>query len=166
MRARACVSSTRRERTPSPRPIMLPGPPLVPSSVLTPAGRPRKSMGCTHEYWTNPRFEGEPRLVRIDRQVALNLGFFNFGGMNASSLPMTPAEFNKAISVRWTGNLIVPLTGDYTLSLTNLGTARLYLDDQLLINDPGVTLETRSVKLFLSSFPTIRSAYRVRGRPA
>ena len=131
---------------------MLPGPPLVPSSVLTPAGESREVNGLHAQYWTNPGFEGEPGLVRIDRQVALNLGFFNFGGMNASSLPITPAEFNKAISVRWTGNLIVPVTGDYTLSLTNLGTARLYLDEQLLINDPGVTLETRSVKLVLRAF--------------
>jgi len=131
---------------------MLPGPPLVPSSVLTPAGESREVNGLHAQYWTNPGFEGEPRLVRIDRQVALNLGFFNFGGMNASSLPTTSAEFNKAISVRWTGNLIVTLTGDYTLSLTNLGTARLYLDERLLINDPGVTLETRSVKLFLRAF--------------
>ena len=131
---------------------MLPGPPLVPSSVLTPSGSSPIVNGLHAEYWTNPGFEGEPKLVRIDRQVALNLGFFNFGGMNASSLPITPAEFNNAISVRWTGNLIVPVTGDYTLSLTNLGTARLYLDDRLLINDPGVTLETRSVKLALRAF--------------
>ena len=128
---------------------LLPGPPLVPSSVLTPAGSSPEVNGLHAEYWTNTAFEGEPGLVRVDRQVALNLGFFNFGGMNASSLPTTPEEFNKAISVRWTGNLIVPFTGDYTLSLTNLGTARLFLDDRLLINDPGVTLETRSVTLQL-----------------
>jgi beta-glucosidase len=128
---------------------LLPGPPLVPSSVLTPAGSSPEVNGLHAEYWTNTAFEGEPGLVRVDRQVALNLGFFNFGGMNASSLPTTPEEFNKAISVRWTGNLIVPFTGDYTFSLTNLGTARLFLDDRLLINDPGVTLETRSVTLQL-----------------
>src|SRR5205823_10867502 len=65
---------------------LLPGPPLVPSSILTPAGSGPEVHGLYAEYWTNTRFEGEPRLVRTERQVALNLGFFNFGLFNASSL--------------------------------------------------------------------------------
>ena len=127
---------------------LLPGPPLVPSSILTPAGSGPEVHGLYAEYWTNTRFEGEPRLVRTDRQVALNLGFFNFGLFNASSLK-TPEEFNNAISVRWRGSLTAPATDEYTLSLTHLGTARLYLDGQLLIDDPGITLGTRSVTLQL-----------------
>src|SRR5712691_4854671 len=127
---------------------LLPGPPLVPSSILTPAGSGPQVHGLHAKYWTNTRFEGEPKLVRTDRQVALNLGFFNYSIFNASSL-RTPEEFNNAISVRWTGSLSGPVTGEYTLSLTHLGTARLYLDGQLLIDDPGITLETRSVRLHL-----------------
>ena len=65
---------------------LLPGPPLVPSSVLTPAGSGPEVHGLHAEYWTNTRFEGEPHLVRTDRQVALNLGFFNYSIFNASSL--------------------------------------------------------------------------------
>ncbi len=127
---------------------LLPGPPLLPSSVLTPAGSGPEVHGLHAEYWTNTRFEGEPRLVRTDRQVALNLGFFNFGLFNASPLK-TPEEFNNAISVRWTGSLTAPVTGEYTLSLTHLGTARLLLDGRLLIDDPGITLGTQSVTLQL-----------------
>jgi len=127
---------------------LLPGPPLVPSSVLTPASSSSEVHGLHAEYWTNTRFEGEPELVRTDRQVALNLGFFNYTIFNASSLK-TPEEFNNAISVRWTGSLTAPVTGEYTLSLTHLGTARLYLDGRLLIDDPGITLETQSVTLHL-----------------
>lgn len=124
---------------------LLPGLPFVPSSVLTPGDSSSQQHGLYAEYWTNPHFEGEPQLVRIDRQVALNLGFFNFGGMNASSLPEIPGEFNSVMSARWTGNLIVPTTGDYTLSLTHLGTTRLFLDGELLIDDPGITLQMQSV---------------------
>ncbi|HEX6553211.1 MAG TPA: glycoside hydrolase family 3 C-terminal domain-containing protein [Ktedonobacteraceae bacterium] len=127
---------------------LLPGPPLVPSSVLTPVGSGPEVHGLYAEYWTNTRFEGEPQLVRTDRQVALNLGFFNFGLFNASSLK-TPEEFNNAISVRWRGSLTAPVSGEYTLSLTHLGTTRLFLDDRLLIDDPGITLGTRSVTLQL-----------------
>ncbi len=125
---------------------LLPGPPLVPSSVLIPAGSGPEAHGLHAQYWTNTRFEGEPRLVRTDRQVALNLGFFNYSIFNASSLT-TPEEFNNAISVRWTGSLSAPTTGNYTLSLTHLGTARLFLDGQMLIDDPGITLTTQSVTL-------------------
>src|SRR6266536_4810063 len=130
---------------------LLPGPPLVPSSVLTPAGSGPQVHGLHAEYWTNTRFEGEPGLVRTDRQVNLNLGFFNYSIFNASSL-RTPEEFNNAISGRWTGSFSAPVTGEYTLSLTQLGTARLYLDGQLLIDDPGVTLQTQSVTLSLEAF--------------
>jgi beta-glucosidase len=125
---------------------LLPGPPLVPSSVLTPAGSGSDARGLRAEYWANTRFEGEPKLVRTDRQVALNLGFFNYSMFNASSLK-TPEEFNNAISVRWTGNLTAPVSGEYILSLSHLGTARLYLDGQLLIDDPGITFATQSVRL-------------------
>jgi beta-glucosidase len=127
---------------------LLPGPPLVPSSILTPAGSGPEVHGLYAEYWTNTRFEGEPSLVRTDRQVALNLGFFNYSIFNASSLT-PPQEFNNAISVRWTGNLTALATGEYTLSLTHLGTARLFLDGRLLIDDAGSTLGTQSVTLQL-----------------
>ena len=127
---------------------LLPGPPLVPSSVLTPTGSGPEVHGLHAEYWTNTHFEGEPKLVRTDRQVALNLGFFNYSIFNASSLT-TPEEFNNAISVRWTGSITAPTTGEYTLSLTHLGTARLFLDGRLLIDDPGSTLGTQSVTLQL-----------------
>jgi beta-glucosidase len=127
---------------------LLPGPPAVPSSVLTPTDSGSEVHGLLAEYWTNIRFEGEPTLIRIDRQVDLNLGFFNYSIFNASSLT-TPPELTNAISVRWTGGITVPTPGNYTLSLTHLGTARLYLDGQLLIEGPGVTLETQSVTMHL-----------------
>ena len=119
---------------------LLPGPPLVPSSLLTPPGSGFELQGLRAEYWTNARFEGEPRLVRTDRQVGLNLGLFNFLILNASSLPQVPEDLNNTMSVRWTGSLTVPATGDYILSLTHLGTARLYLGGQLLVDDPGLSL--------------------------
>src|SRR5258708_9585245 len=125
---------------------LLPGPPPVPSSVLTPTDSGSEVRGLHAEYWTNTRFEGEPALVRIDRQVDLNLGFFNYSTFNASSLTIPPG-LNNAISVRWTGRITPPPTGNYTLSLTHLGTARLYLGGQLLIEDPGITLGTRSLTM-------------------
>src|SRR5207248_1327035 len=42
-----------------------------------------------------------------------------------------------------------PVSGEYTLSLTHLGTARLFLDGQMLIDDAGSTLRIQSVTLEL-----------------
>src|SRR5260221_4577808 len=111
---------------------LLPGLPLVPSSVLRPNGTSPQTRGLQAEYWTNPRFEGEPGLVRTDRQVGLNLGLFNFAMANASSLPPLSEDFNNAMSVRWTGSLTAPATGNYTLSLTHLGKGRRFLHCQRL----------------------------------
>ena len=128
---------------------LLPGPPLVPSSVLTPGDSGLHLHGLHAQYWTNTHFEGEPSLVRTDQLIALNLGFFNFIGQGSFSLPLTPPSLNNAMSLRWTGSLTVFVTGDYTLALTHLGTARLFLDAQLLIEDTGITLETHVVTLSL-----------------
>src|SRR5260370_896218 len=78
---------------------LLPGPPPVPSSVLAPADSGSEVRGLHAEYWMNTRFEGEPTLVRIDRQGDLNLGFFNYSTFNASSRA-TPPWLNNAISSR------------------------------------------------------------------
>jgi len=126
---------------------LLPGLPLVPSSVLTPTDAPPDLHGLHAEYWTNTSFEGEPRLVRVDRQVGLNLGLFNAGILNACSLPPVPEEFNNMMSVRWTGSLTAPATGSYTFSLIHLGTIRFFVDGRVLIDDPGISLQTQSVML-------------------
>lgn len=88
---------------------IFPGPDAVPSSLLKTNG---DKIGLSGEYWTNDDFEGTPTLVRIDRQVNMNLGFYNFEGFNAQSpkLPATPGDFNNKMSTRWTGNLVAPKT--------------------------------------------------------
>ncbi|WP_339217410.1 glycoside hydrolase family 3 C-terminal domain-containing protein [Ornithinibacillus sp. FSL M8-0202] len=121
---------------------ILPGPSAVPSSLLSPFDSDQN--GLTAEYWNNINFEGEPSLVRTDNQVNLNLGFYNYEGFNAQSpkLETTPGDFNSEMSARWTGQFIVPETGDYTLSLSSLGTGKLYIDDTLVIDNESKKLTT------------------------
>jgi beta-glucosidase len=114
---------------------LLPGPPAVPSSVLTPTGAAPGVRGLRAQYWTNTSFQGAPALVRTDRQAALNLGvLFALPSFHASELRWPPELVGNPISVRWTGTITAPATGDYTLSLTSLGRARLYLDGALVID--------------------------------
>jgi beta-glucosidase len=116
--------------------VLLPGPPAVPSAVLTPAGPAPAEHGLLAEYWANPDLAGEPALVRTEPRAEMNRGFFDLPGLNAASpkLTPTPADLPGRMSVRWSGQLTPPTTGDYTLSLTSLGRARLTLDQQVLIN--------------------------------
>ncbi len=76
----------------------------VPENVLTSGGQD----GLKGEYFANAEFGGKPVLTRTDRQIDFDWN----GASPAAGLPM------KAFSVRWTGKLVPPAPGDYTLSLT------------------------------------------------
>ena len=114
---------------------LLPGPDPVPSGLLSPGGD-AEQPGLRAQYWNNPTFSGDPFLERVDPQIDLNLGFFNFEGFNAASarVDKLPVDLNGQTSVRWTGDLSVPADGTYTMSVTALGAFELSLDDRVLIS--------------------------------
>ena len=134
---------------------MLPGPQPVPASVLTPPPGGPGVEGLLAEYWDNPTFEGDPVLTRTEPHVDLNFGFFVFSGFNAGSpnLPPIPvpsiAGQGARPSVRWTGTLTAPATGNYVLALTSLGTSRLVLDGQEALANFGTDLTPVSTTVAL-----------------
>lgn len=136
MRAGAGVNVKHAEGTDPVTPAhLLPGPIPVPSSVLAPAGGEPGEHGLHAEYWLNPQFQGQPEVVRVDRQIAVAMGFFNFPGFNASSQPGLPFPFaTMPFSARWTGAVNPPVTGNYVFTLTSRGRGWVYLDDQLIID--------------------------------
>ncbi|MCA9875007.1 MAG: glycoside hydrolase family 3 C-terminal domain-containing protein, partial [Anaerolineales bacterium] len=120
---------------------LLPGLPAVPSDYFTQSEDGLEIQGVQAEYWTNLDFAGEPELVRVESRIELNQGFFDImPGLSVASpkLPAAPLPMNfgapKQLSARWRGTLTPPVSGSYTLSLTALGTARLTLNGQLLID--------------------------------
>ena len=121
----------------------LPGPPPVPSGVLT---------GLTAEYRTGiNNFAGTPALARSELQVNLRTGI-SADTINTSQVPGIGAELAaQPISVRWTGTLVPPSTGAYTLSLTHLGTARLFLNDQEVITGPVAPFGTQEATVNLTA---------------
>lgn len=113
---------------------LLPGLPALPSDFFTQAGG--DGRGLTAQYWDNLAWFGEPQITRVEPRAELNYGFFDlFPGLGVSSPRALgkPAGLAHPFSTRWSGRLTVPASGDYRLSLTALGSARLYLDGQLLI---------------------------------
>ena len=112
---------------------MLPGPPAVPSSVLTPAAGP--GAGLTAEFFSRTDFSG-PILTRTEPQVTFDLGLLTsvFPGLAPSQLPPPPAGSQ---AVRYTGSITPPAAGEYSFALTGFGDGRAYLNDQLIIDMTG-----------------------------
>lgn len=117
---------------------LLPGLPSIPSCVVMPKGEAADARGWHAEYWANPTFEGAPQVAQTEPQVEMNRGFFDLPGLEPISPKRAPvaADLGIHLSARWTGRLIAPASGDYTLSLTCLGSGWLYLDDQRIIQAP------------------------------
>ena len=99
---------------------------LVSSAVLkTPDG----ARGIQAEYFDNPDFRGEPKLRRAESRV-------NFD-MNAGDPAVVAAIGQGKYSIRWSGMLTPPASGEYVLtartSIWNRdGKVRLFLDDKEL----------------------------------
>jgi beta-glucosidase len=81
--------------------------------------------GLQGEYFDNPRLEGSPRLVRIDRQV-------EFGWTLNSPAPGIPFDW---YSVRWTGTLTLPPGVVRRIGVVGNDGYRLFLDGRLLIDN-------------------------------
>jgi beta-glucosidase len=94
----------------------------VPSTALrTPDGA---QPGLEGEYFANPSLSGVPVLRRIDSAID-----FDF------AVAPAPQMARENFSVRWTGKLVPPATGEYRLGATADDGVRIYLDGVLLAED-------------------------------
>jgi beta-glucosidase len=99
--------------------------------VTTPSGE----VGLKGEYFGNEDLKGEPALVRTDKQVDFQWGEGSF----ANGQPV------DHFSERWTGYFIPKTEDDYRFYTSADDGVRLYLDDEVAINDwkrHGETLNT------------------------
>lgn len=81
--------------------------------------------GLTGFYFDNPRLEGAPKVVRTDEGVDFRWTLY-------APDPSLPYDW---FSVRWTGYLQAPETGTFRIGLEGNDGFRLYLDDQLVIDN-------------------------------
>ncbi|WP_101523251.1 beta-glucosidase [Nocardioides houyundeii] len=133
---------------------VLPGPPAVQSSVLTPSGG--AGAGLTAQYFANPDFSGQPFIQRTDPQVNIRTGLSALIETFDEHTRLDPGPVPSPLlvqpgSVRWTGTLRPVASGRYTLSLTHLGAATLYLSGERVLNDPGTTLNVQRVPVDLTA---------------
>jgi beta-glucosidase len=89
--------------------------------VTSPGGQP----GLRGDYFNNQELQGPPAMVRTDQHIAFKWGEDSYteGG---------PLDH---FSIRWTGYFIPKTTGDYKFYSSADDGVRLYLDDQLVIDD-------------------------------
>src|SRR5437667_6839927 len=97
---------------------------VIPSEYLRTSG-PNSQPGLNAEYFANINFSAAPVLKRVDASV-------DFEWNNVSPGPGVPAG---NYSVRWSGELVAPVDGDYRLGASTDGGYRLYLDGKKIIDD-------------------------------
>lgn len=103
----------------------------IPETVLRTDGRP----GLKGEYFDNADFDGRPRITRVDRTIDFDWDHV------APARVLDPNHY----AARWTGELIPPGAGDYTLVVhvdrcfdcRGHDPVRLYVDGKKLIDSDG-----------------------------
>jgi beta-glucosidase len=96
---------------------------VVSSSVLTPPAG--SGHGVLAEYFDNADLQDAPRLSRLEPRPGL--AAVTDAAVTAGGIPA------RGYSVRWTGTLTAPVTGDYVFAARGGGQAlRAYLDDATL----------------------------------
>ncbi len=93
----------------------------VPASALTLNGT---DPGVKAEYFNNQELRGPAVTVRTDARINFDWGRYH----------PTPELTGNNFSVRWTGKLTPPESGNYTLGFTADDGARLYIDGKLLVD--------------------------------
>lgn len=83
-----------------------------------------KSNGLTGEYFANMNLEGKPAFKRIDSNL-------DFHWKTESPAENYPAD---KFSNRWTGFLVSPVSGRYSISLSSNDGGRLFLADEKIID--------------------------------
>jgi beta-glucosidase len=81
--------------------------------------------GLTAEFFDNTTLSGSPVFSRIDSSV-------NFEWNNVSPAQGVPAQ---NFSIRWCGNLVPHVDGDYRLGADTDGGSSLFLDEKKIIDD-------------------------------
>jgi beta-glucosidase len=114
-------------------------PALVPTQVWT-------SAGLQAEYFDNPNLAGQPKVSRLEPRI-----YLNWDMRDPALVPQIPRD---EFSVRWTGALLAPYSGDYTIGVartncndcTGTDSALVYLDENSIISDGTARLWPRQTQ--------------------
>jgi beta-glucosidase len=97
----------------------------LPANVLTPPTG--DGNGVLAEYFDNAELKGEAKLRRVEARPYMPSGI-----LDKAVAAAVPA---RGYSVRWTGTLRAPFTGDYVLGVRGGRGATIFLDDKEALGD-------------------------------
>src|SRR5580658_8113065 len=97
----------------------------LPASVLTPSDG--NGHGVLAEYFDNADLKGEPKLHRVEARPYMPSGLMD--PAVAAAVP------GRGYSVRWTGTLRAPFTGDYVLGARGGRGATVFLNEKEVVGD-------------------------------
>ncbi len=108
----------------------------IPTEFLRPAASSRE-RGLRGEYFKTRDLEGAPALTRVDPKVDFRWyrGSPTSEALARGEIAPEAALGDDNYSVRWTGQLVPPASGDYDLMVSGDDGFRLYVDGQLAIDD-------------------------------
>ncbi|HXR93665.1 MAG TPA: glycoside hydrolase family 3 C-terminal domain-containing protein, partial [Steroidobacteraceae bacterium] len=124
--------------------------PVIESKYLRP--EPGSSAeGLKGEYFAGRDFSGAPNLTRVDARVA-----FRWDRVSPTDdlvargeLPPERALGSEHFSVRWTGQLLPPVSGRYEIEVGADDGFRLYVDNHLVLDAWQTTSRLQSKSAFL-----------------
>ena len=90
--------------------------------------------GLKAEYFNNQDLSGGPVLTRQEAHLS------------ATYPADAPPEAGSSFSVRWSGELVAPVTGDYAVKFQVSSNARLYLAGQKIYDDWTQTADPTDVE--------------------
>ena len=129
---------------------------LIPTTYLRPTDAAAHETGLTATYFDHAGFEGEPALQRIDRVI-------DFVWNNTT--PLT-GGWGDHFAVRWSGFLVPPVSGTYTLGVSGFSAYNLFLDGKQILAFQDIhhaSLKTLTVELEAGRFYALQLDYWNRG---
>ena len=119
---------------------------VIDSAYLRPV-RGSTERGLTGQYFRGRELQGEPVVTRVDPKLA-----FRWDRGAPTDEPVARGELDAAraldgdsFSVRWSGTLVPPATGEYELTVTANDGVRLFVDGQKLVEEWSETSVARAV---------------------
>ncbi len=131
---------------------------LVPSTFLEPGEG--EGQGLQAEYFDNFDLQGQPKLRRIEPRPYFDMGM--------EDPAVVAAVGENKYSVRWTGTLMPPATGEYDLTVKTgmwnfTGRARLFLDDKEVTFGTGPSTQMTSTQAASGPRRTVRALVQLDG---